>query len=339
MQLLRHVLALSFFFSASAISVLAQRPNPTDSQRDDLAGPVKSVSVTTAYSGIRWEQPGGPTLVLPVWCRECEYDSEGSRTKSGQTNNGIFQGEIIRLVRDANGHVTDRFVSNTSTGDMVRHEVAGSFGNTEQTYYKDGEPYLRQTFSYDQYGYMVDWFSFDGTGEQIAHVHTESDKDGAIKEKWAAGKDGQLDWRQTFDAKAQVESWTNFNQFSGVDLAWTVSSGKLSSFWELPDSPRQYGDNFTEDAGNDTSENYDCHHQGRCEVSRIHYEYLDPNKRNPRSAEWRDSDGNLRYGAYYEYEIDAFHNWIHRMVWVWSPTLGERTLLETDSRTITYWQK
>jgi hypothetical protein len=116
-------------------------------------------------------------------------------------------------------------------------------------------------------------------------------------------------------------------------LTWTVTGEKLSSFWEPPDAPSQYGDGFSQDIGNDTFENLDCHGSGTCEVSRIHYVYLDQKQRNPQSVEWRDESGNLRYAAYYE----SYHNWTHRQIWVWSAALGERKLYETDVRSISYW--
>jgi hypothetical protein len=64
-----------------------------------------------------------------------------------------------------------------------------------------------------------------------------------------------------------------------------------------------------------------------------------PQKRNPISAEWRDSEGNLLFAAYYNYEMDSFRNWTYRQVWVWTPDLGDRALYETDFRGIAYWQK
>ena len=79
---------------------------------------------------------------------------------------------------------------------------------------------------------------------------------------------------------------------------------------------------------------------GRCRIqdgSRVHYVYLDANRRNPVSAEWRDDSGTLRYAAYFTYEIDAYRNWTHREIWVWSTELGERKLYGADSRIITYW--
>jgi hypothetical protein len=126
-----------------------------------------------------------------------------------------------------------------------------------------------------------------------------------------------------------------------VKLTWTVVAGRLASFWEAldSDSPSWFGDNFTKTEDNGDAENYACHNDGRCEVSRIHYEYLDREKRNPLSAEWRDSEGSLCFAVYYDYEIDSFRNWTHRRVWVLSPDLGERTLYETDARKISYWRK
>jgi len=66
---------------------------------------------------------------------------------------------------------------------------------------------------------------------------------------------------------------------------------------------------------------------------------MSPGKRNPTSAEWRDAEGRLLYAAYYEYELDAFQNWTHRKVSVWSSDNPERTPYEDDTRTITYWQE
>lgn len=339
MRSLRSVLALSFFI-ASVTCALAQHQTVTDAESADLAGPVKSVSVAQTETDVQWHQPGGPTLVLPVWCMECEFDPDGNQTKSGQIINGSFQGQIIRIVHDANGLATDRFVEDASTGEAVRHEVVGPFGKTEQALYEGGKVHWRQTFSYDQYGNMIDWLTFDSTGKQEARVRTNKEPDGTLKQKSVWGKDGQLSYQQTFDPETEVEHFTTFDHFGRVGLTWTVVAGRLASFWEAgeaPDSPSQFGDNFTEDAGNDTSENYACHKDGRCDISRVHYEYFDQKRRNPLSAEWRDSEGNLRYAAYYEYEMDPFRNWTYRKVWVWSPALGERKLYETDSRTIVYW--
>jgi hypothetical protein len=85
---------------------------------------------------------------------------------------------------------------------------------------------------------------------------------------------------------------------------------------------------------------YDCHENGKCDHSQVHYEYLDPvNKLNPTSAEWRDADGKLLYAGYCEYEVDSHGNWLRRKVYVYPSEQGDRALRKEDSRTITYWEK
>jgi hypothetical protein len=319
--------------------VYAQERNRTDAQRDDLAGPVKSAASRVTYSGVKWQQPDGPTLVLPIWCRDCEYDSDGTKTKSGQVVDGSFRGEIVRLIRDANGNVTDRLAIDASTGQTARHEVIGPFGKTEQTIYLGGEVRWRHIFSYDPYGHMTEWLSLDSAGRQESRSVTNTDKEGNVLERSVWGKDDELDWLQTYDPETPVEHFTTYDQSGKVKLTWTVAYGKVASFWELGDSSSQFGDHFSEDVGDGNVDNYACHNNGECEPSRIHYEYLDAKKRNPQSAEWQDSEGNLRFAAYYNYAIDSFRNWTYREVWVWTPELRNRTLYETDFRNITYWTK
>jgi hypothetical protein len=130
-----------------------------------------------------------------------------------------------------------------------------------------------------------------------------------------------LSWRQVFDPETQVEHFTTYDRSGSVKLTWIVAGGQLVSFWEPPDSPPQFGEGFAADTRNGTMKNYECHSHGDCDVSSVHYEYLDAEKRNPRSAEWRDSEGNLRFAAYFDYEIDSFRNWTYRKVWVWTRDL------------------
>ena len=330
-------LPLLIVFLVTALTRGQQAPR-TEAQIDGLAGPVQSVSTAVARSVVRWQQPAGPTLVMPIWCMDCAYDRDGYKTKSGQVLNGAFTGEVTRIVRDGNGRVSERFVAG-SDGQIGRHDVVGPFGATETTFYVDGKTNWRQTHRYDEYGNMTEWLTFDSTGKQISAVQERSEPDGTLKEKSAWGADGHLSYQQTFNPDTQVEHFSTFDASGKMDLTWTVVDGKLTSFWQLPGSLSQFGRNFTEHPPNGDEENYSCQADGKCNVSHVHYEYLDAKKRNPKSAEWRDASGNLEYAAYYDYEIDSFRNWTSRRVWVWSRDLGERKLYETDSRTITYWQE
>jgi hypothetical protein len=333
-------LSLSLLFAGFPLCAVAQERNLTDALRMDLAGPVKSVSVqTTTATGLVWSQPGGPTLVLPVWCHECEFDPNGNRTKFGQIIDGRFQGETVQLFFDGEGHVTERIAEDAATGETVRREIAGPFGNTEESSYRGGALQSRVLFTYDQYGHRIDWLTLDSGGNQQGRTVMHTDKDGNDTEQLDYGKEGELllHVRHTFDPKTKIEHFTSFDQSGGVKLTWTVTGGMLSSFWELPGSQPEYGEGFSEDVGNNTFATYQCHSDGTCERSRVHYVYLDAKRRNPQSAEWRDESGDLLYAAYYDYEIDAHRNWINRTIWVWSKSLGERKVYETDSRVISYW--
>jgi hypothetical protein len=336
MQSLRFAFALSAVFVTFVVSLQGQ--SQTDAQADGLAGPVKSVSTTITQSAVKWQQPGGPTMVEPIRCRDCEYDPDGAKTKFGQLVEGKFIGEVIRLIRDSNGQVTDRFSYDAATRELHRHDIMGPFGKTEQKVYIAGKLRFRSTFSYDQYGHLSDWLSFDAAGKPEGRTFTVTDKEGTLTHRSVYGKGGKLSYEQTFDPETQADHLTTFDEFGNVKLTLAAAHGKLASFWEPPDSPSQFGEGFVKPAGEGSVDNYACHSDLSCEISHVHYEYLNGDKHTPRSAEWRDSDGNLKLAAYFDYKVDAFGNWTDRRVWVWSPGLGERTLYETDLRAVAYWK-
>jgi hypothetical protein len=247
MRFLGRSLSLSLLFAGFSFCALAQEQNLTDAERTDLAGPVKSVSVRTATAtGVIWSQPDGPTLVFPIWCHECEFDPNGNRTKLGQIIDGGFQGETVHLFFDGAGHITERIAEDATTGETVRREITGPFGNTEESSYRDGSLQSRVLFTYDQYGHRIDWLTLDGGGNQQGRTVVHTDKDGNDTEQWGYGKEGELllHFRQTFDPKTKIEHFTSLDQSGSMKLTWTVTGGMLSSFWQLPGSPAEYGDGF-----------------------------------------------------------------------------------------------
>lgn len=317
---------------------LAQTQTKTDAQMDGLSGPVMSVSSTVIQTpNLKWQQPAGPTLVAPVWCRDCEYDRDGSKTKSGQMVDGKFFGETLRLIRNGDGQVTERF-SYGPLGELQRHEFLGPFGKTRSKFWVSGKLRGKSTFTYDEYGHLTDWGNYDSAGKADGHIVIVSDKNGTRLRHAAYQKNGNLSYEQVFDPETQADKFTSFDEFGKVTLTWTFVHGKLMDFWELPDSTAsQFGENFTEPAGENSFDNYSCHSDLHCDVSHVHYEYLDGDKHTPLSAEWRDSEGNLKLAAYFDYKLDSFHNWTRRRVWVWNSELGQKTLSEIDNRVITYW--
>jgi hypothetical protein len=342
MKTLPCILSMSILMVCTASS--AQEERKTDAQKDGLVGPVKSVSTLVTMSSVKWQQPGGPTIVQPVWCRDCSYDQDGNKTISGQIVDGNFLGDLIDIRRDSNGHVTDRTVTNAANGQVRVHQMVGPFGTTEETDYYSGTGNVtaQQTFSYDQYGRIHDWLSLDGDGKQLSNCITTHAKDGTLTEQSCFDKNNQPNWLQTYDPDRDLEHFTVFDESGAVRLTWTRSQGKVIAFWEQPGphAQSQFGENFSEFEDSGNAENYSCHPIGQCDIAHVRYQYLDPaKKRNPISAEWRDADGHLVVAAYCEYELDSAGNWTHRKVWVASSEQSDRALYEEDSRTIASWQK
>ena len=337
MQSVRCLLSLSLALLAPAGFAQEDRP---DVQVDGLLGAVKSVSTIITRSNVEWQQPDGPALMFPINCADCEYDPDGSRTRSADVVAGeVKGGQATLLERDANGRVNARHVIDISTNEVIRDEVVGPFGKTSETDYLHGKVLYQQSYSYDQYGHMNDALTLDHAGQQLSRTQTTTTKDGLMTETAAWGKEGELTWRQTFDPETKLEHFTSFDDSGNVKLTWTFQRGKVASFWEQSDSLREFGDSFIDTSDNGDLVDYRCRKSQSCERSTVHYEYLSPGKRNPKSAEWRDAEGHLLYAAYYDYDLDSSQNWTHRRVSVWSSASGERSLYEEDSRILTYWQK
>src|SRR5215469_3646859 len=177
MRYLRRTLILSLLIG-SATFLPAQEPNPTGAQRMDLAGRIKAVSTTASRTDVPWQQPAGPSLIVPMFCWECEFDPKGNQTRSARRFNGGFLGEIIQLVVYGQGHITERVAEDASTGYMVRHEFVGPFGKTEQSSYKGGELQYRVPLSYDEYAHATELRRLHAAGNRLDRKVVNTDKDG-----------------------------------------------------------------------------------------------------------------------------------------------------------------
>ena len=317
---------------------LAQKENQTQAQQVGFSGEVKSVATVAETSGVHWQQPSGPTLVIPVWCRDCEYSPDGYRTKSGQVMDGKFSGEKIALTRDGNGRVTGVEATDANSGDLVRQAAMGPFGRTDETFYQDGKVRGRNLFKYDVYGHVTDWVSLDGEGNQAGHTRETWSKE-IWTERTVSNKTGQVERRETYDPEKDEQHYTVLDESGNISLAWTYLHGNVTSFWEPSDSTDQAGDSFVDFDDKANPKAFHCHSTGICDVAKVHYEYADAGKKHPLSAEWRDAGGNLLFAAYYSYQFDANGNWTHREISVWNAELGQRTPYETDDRLIAYWDK
>jgi len=314
----------------------AQRQIQTQAEEDGFAGRVKSVATIVEPSDVRWVQPSGPTLLFPILCRDCTYSQDGYRTKSGAVIDGKFLGENITLTRDPDGKVSGAVATDGANGEVSRSAVMGPFGTTEETFFQNGTVTGRSRLRYDSFGHIVEMASFDGSGAQLDRMLTTWTKDDRTG-RTAWGSAQQMRMKAAFDPAKNEDHFTAYDESGNPAVNWTYAHGQVPAFWAASDEPGQYGGAFCDfdDKANPIA--FHCRNHV-CEAAKIHYEYADAAKRNPSSAEWRDANGALLYGAYYTYTFDPKGNWTHREISVWNAELGARTHYETDDRLITYWE-
>ena len=332
--------SLLFAVSLVASVCAAQQESKSQAQLDGLTGPVKSVTtLRETPSGVKWQQPAGPTLVIPVWCHVCDYDQDGYRTRSGDVVDGKFIGESINLTHDSSGHLASLQATDSGTGKITREERFGPFGRTERDFYLNGNLTSHQVFRYDENGHQSEWITWDGKGKPTGRDVVVTAKDGTVLSTSSWSGEGTLLWRNTYDP-ASDQDQISVNEKTGAPaLVRVAAHGKPASFWEASEDTNRFGQKYTVDRGNGDVEVHECHRGTGCSLSQVHYEYAGPGKLNPTSAEWRDEAGNLQWAAYYDYDFDSGHNWTHRKVWVVSPEQSQGTLFEEDWRTISYWEK
>src|SRR5579863_1999841 len=174
---------------AFAPLALAQKEMRTEAQQDGFAGRVKSVATIAEMTNVQWRQPDGPTLVFPVFCRDCEYSPDGYRTKSGQILQGKFRGENLTLQRDGAGHVTEIVGTNTATGEVSRDVMIGPFGKTQETFYQNGKVSGQNSIRYDANGRVIERLAMDAAGAQVDRTSTTWGKDDWIARTAESAKD------------------------------------------------------------------------------------------------------------------------------------------------------
>jgi hypothetical protein len=150
-------------FLAAGLSIAQNKPH-TDAQDDLLAGPVRSVMTIVRNYDVHWRQPNGPALVWPVFCRVCDYDPDGTRTKAGEMGQDGFAGENLTIDRDGKGKVIARHATDAITGELLLEEVVGSYGDTQRMHYIDGVLSSSESLQYDENGNVTEVLSRDAKG-------------------------------------------------------------------------------------------------------------------------------------------------------------------------------
>jgi len=309
-----------------------------DRQIDGFSGPVKSVSTRLDKKAAEFREPDGPTVILPAGCEECDYDQDGNRIRLGQMDGTNFYGHTTQFIRDSAGVVTERIDQNEK-GQLTGRSVMGPFGSVEDTVYSDGQLESRRTYRYDDRGKIIEILAFDPNGAEVSRSTMTYDESGHVVEEWDRGRNNsfELHFVHTYDPKTHFETWTTFNENGSAKLSWVLQDTSMLSYWQQTGDGPVLGSTFFMDSGPRKQEARNYHSDGT--FDRVESEFLDEEKRNVSHMERHGPTDELEIVAEYEYEFDPLGNWTRRTTWLSTPSLGQRTLYETDYRTIEYWNK
>ena len=322
----------------TALSVSSADKKSNDSQIDGFSGPVKSVSTRVEKNAVEFREPDGPVVILTAGCEKCGYGQDGNRIRSGQMEGTNFRGQSTRFIRDSSGIVTER-VEQNEKGQVTGRSVMGPFGAVEDFQYSDGQLELRRTYRYDDKGNVIEMVHLDPAGAEDNRSTMTYDETGHVVEEWDRGRNNSFEFHfvHTSDPKTHFETWTTFNENGSAKVSWVLQDTKMLSYWQQPGDGPEMGSTFFMDSGPRMQEARNYHSDGS--FDRVESEFLDEQKRNVKRVERHGPTDELVNVADYEYEFDLLGNWTKRAIWVWTPGLGQRTLSETDYRTIEYWNK
>jgi hypothetical protein len=333
---MRSLPVVLFLIIVGTTAAMAEKRPQTEAERDGLIGSVHSVVMTDQTILFKLD-PADTWVVQGILSGSEEYDRNGYQTKIGNDQaNGEFLGEINQFVRDANGRVIERTIRTLPAHDLIEHDVYGPFGLVESTFFSSGEPTLVHTVHYDQLGNVLDESTIDGNGKPMGRTVYRRDSKGAWTERtmWIQGV---LHSFETYNPESDFQRYEQYDKSGNVITTFTHSKSRVQTYWSASTDP-DGGTTVVDDLDNGDTRTTFCHNQGRtCDGRTRHAVYMDLAKHNPIMTEIFSDGGTPLVRAFYEYQIDEHENWTTRKVWVQPRQQGERTLYETDSRTITYW--
>jgi hypothetical protein len=320
-------------------TAVAENKAQTEAQKDGLNGSVHSVSIINQEILFKLD-PAGAWVIQYAPSENVEYDSRGYRTKVGKPDvtSGEFRGQVIQLVPDANGLVIERTVTQLPSQDVIEHDVYSPFGLVEATNFSSGKPTFLHAISYDQQGNVLEDGTMEGDQKPIFHTLYRRNPDGAWTERttWLRGL---LHSHETYDPETDFQRYEEYDESGDVTATFTYRHDRIESYWSRLNDAKG-GISLVEKLDNGDTVTWGCHNEERtCDGHTRHGVYLDAARHNPIMTEILSDNGKLVVCAYYEYQMDEHQNWISRKIWVQQGEQGERTLYETDSRTITYWSQ
>lgn len=315
-----------------AMPLVASGKKWTDAENLGFAGPVKSVTTTHQTFMPQPTQPGGPTIIYPLFCEDCEFDRNGNKVSAG---NGR---DRQRRILDAQGRVEEETTENEQ-GEVTWRDLYtnGPEGKVECETYMNGKLFHTATFRYDGRGNEIESNVFKPDGTLDSRTWRTYDERGNEIESVTEGPgDIYYDVVETYNPKTgSLESFTSLNRDGSMRLSFRANDSTVLSYWQQPGDTRTYGSDvcFADDDGTER----ECReYKSDGTYATTHFTFTDKSKRNPVKVTLCDPDHELVLEADYDYEMDGYGNWTKRTVRVRTQESGERKLFEKDARTFTY---
>ncbi len=270
-------------------------------------------------------------------CPVCAYDGKGNRTLRGQVWGTGFSGETTQTVFDETGKMRRQIVENEK-GEIVQRIALGPFGMTEQRIYFGGAFQETNTFKYNQNGQLVESSSSDSRGTLNGRSIFQRDERGRVIEFWNFGLTGSFLSHSTdvIDPDTGAETLTQFNQDMTVQNIFTLTDGKVATYWQEHTIESAHGNGIRFDSG-PTQRIYEWHNPDGSFVKTT-VDFVNDTKLDPVHEEFHDEHDQTQLIADYDYEFDIYHNWTKRTVWAWTPKFRVKKLIKIDKRGIEYWQ-
>ena len=263
---------------------LAGAGKQTDAEGLGFVGPVQSVSTTTQTFMREPSQPGGPTIIYPLFCVNCEFDRNGNQIGSTTGN------QQQRTIRDAQGRVEEQTGENEN-GEVTWREVRTYGPSTMHSEdYRDGSLFRTTEFTYDGPGNVVESSTYLPDGTVESQSWNKFDERGNLIEFVQEGP-GKLYSHavQTYDPHTgHLQSLMSLNRDGSMRLWTTVNDTTVLSYWQQSGDESTYGSDVC--FGDDSKTMRDCReYKWDGTYSAVHYDFTDRARHNPLKAVLSDA--------------------------------------------------
>jgi hypothetical protein len=325
------LLALIFCFLCKLGSLAEEPQKWTVAMNMGLHGPVRSQRTTTRK--LDADPRTDPKLFIDaprVWV---VFDSAGriiEEATSVQANGTVISTSHI-------SYDSKPGVETSSNGtDVYRTETQFTAqGASEVKTFRNDDLLLRETRDYDGQGNLVESVGYDPAGDVQSRVIYGHDEKGRTTEwqVWGPGHKFSVHMADRFDEDGDLVQRTYFDESGEVVTAFSLSRGRLTSYWQAADCK------CSNDVGvgvDGVTYFYETQRDGSLETTVQNHPHTGSNIELTDTERFSGNDTLVEKLAF-SYERDSHGNWTKRVVSAWDPNSGAMIAIQEDVRVLTYY--